>query len=185
MTEHWSNDAREMAVHWIDADLVEEGMRLFEELPRTAVDHVLLATDLHAGNVLRSRREPWLVIDPTRLRTRLYVGYRPDGLYIGAICWDDDPTEIVIGQSADSDRTGEGYQEDRIEVYMGPDFDHGRMIVCAVDPKGMNQAPFWVPMSSTTNGTPAASGRPLSGRIGGSWSSHGVCRRAILTACLR
>ncbi|MFP6646285.1 MAG: aminoglycoside phosphotransferase family protein [Candidatus Latescibacterota bacterium] len=118
MTEHWSNEAREKADHWIDADLVEEGMRLFEELPRTAVDHVLLATDLHAGNVLRSRREPWLVIDPTRLRTRLYVGYRPDGLYIGAICWDDDPTEIVIGQSADSDRTGEGYQEDRIEVYM-------------------------------------------------------------------
>src|SRR5262249_53739574 len=25
---------------------------------------VLLATDLHAGNVLRARREPWLVIDP-------------------------------------------------------------------------------------------------------------------------
>ena len=24
----------------------------------------MLATDLHAGNVLRSRREPWLVIDP-------------------------------------------------------------------------------------------------------------------------
>jgi len=25
---------------------------------------VLLATDLHAGNVLRAQREPWLVIDP-------------------------------------------------------------------------------------------------------------------------
>jgi streptomycin 6-kinase len=25
---------------------------------------VLLATDLHAGNVLRARREPWRVIDP-------------------------------------------------------------------------------------------------------------------------
>jgi streptomycin 6-kinase len=25
---------------------------------------VLLAPDLHAGNVLRSEREPWLVIDP-------------------------------------------------------------------------------------------------------------------------
>ena len=28
--------------------------------PRTA----LLATDLHAGNVLRAERQPWLVIDP-------------------------------------------------------------------------------------------------------------------------
>jgi streptomycin 6-kinase len=25
---------------------------------------VLLATDLHAGNILRAQREPWLVIDP-------------------------------------------------------------------------------------------------------------------------
>jgi streptomycin 6-kinase len=25
---------------------------------------VLLATDLHAGNVLQAKREPWLVIDP-------------------------------------------------------------------------------------------------------------------------
>jgi streptomycin 6-kinase len=25
---------------------------------------MLLATDLHAGNVLRAEREPWLVIDP-------------------------------------------------------------------------------------------------------------------------
>jgi streptomycin 6-kinase len=25
---------------------------------------VLLATDLHAGNILRAEREPWLVIDP-------------------------------------------------------------------------------------------------------------------------
>src|SRR5215207_7784436 len=34
------------------------------ELSRSAPTDVLLATDLHAGNVLRARREPWLVIDP-------------------------------------------------------------------------------------------------------------------------
>jgi len=43
---------------------VREGLRLLEELPRTASLKLLLATDLHAGNVLRSEREPWLVIDP-------------------------------------------------------------------------------------------------------------------------
>ena len=48
---------------WCDAGLVREGLRLFDELPRTAPE-VLLATDLHAGNVLRSKRAPWLVIDP-------------------------------------------------------------------------------------------------------------------------
>jgi len=47
-----------------DAGLVREGLRLFEELPGTAPKEVLLATDLHAGNVLRSKRAPWLVIDP-------------------------------------------------------------------------------------------------------------------------
>ena len=44
--------------------LVREGLRLFEELPQSAPSHPLLATDLHAGNVLRAGREPWLVIDP-------------------------------------------------------------------------------------------------------------------------
>jgi streptomycin 6-kinase len=33
-------------------------------LQRTAPGEVLLATDLHAGNVLQSKRMPWLVIDP-------------------------------------------------------------------------------------------------------------------------
>ena len=49
---------------WPDAGLVEAGLRLFEELPRTATSEVLLATDLHAANVLRASREPWLAIDP-------------------------------------------------------------------------------------------------------------------------
>jgi streptomycin 6-kinase len=35
-----------------------------EELPRPSSDDVLLATDLHAGNVLQAQRGPWLVIDP-------------------------------------------------------------------------------------------------------------------------
>jgi streptomycin 6-kinase len=43
---------------------VHEGLRLFEQLSRPSGGDVLLATDLHAGNVLRAQREPWLVIDP-------------------------------------------------------------------------------------------------------------------------
>lgn len=49
---------------WPDAALVEEGLRTFSELAADTVDGVLLATDLHAGNVLRAQREPWLMIDP-------------------------------------------------------------------------------------------------------------------------
>ena len=65
MTEYWSRETLADVERWPDTGLVREGLRLFQELPRTApIDGVLLATDLHAGNVLRSEREPWLVIDP-------------------------------------------------------------------------------------------------------------------------
>ena len=64
MTAYWSNETLAQAKQWPDPGLVSEGLRLFEELPRSAPTRVLLATDLHAGNVLRAQREPWLVIDP-------------------------------------------------------------------------------------------------------------------------
>jgi streptomycin 6-kinase len=65
MTKHWSEETLADAGRWPDTGLVHEGLHLFQELPRTSpVDDVLLATDLHAGNVLRAEREPWLVIDP-------------------------------------------------------------------------------------------------------------------------
>jgi streptomycin 6-kinase len=53
----------------LDPGLARAGIALFRELPATAPDQVLLCTDLHAGNVLRAAREPWLVIDP-----KPYVG---------------------------------------------------------------------------------------------------------------
>lgn len=64
LLEYWSNEALGNISRSPDAGLVRDGLRLFEELPRTATMEVLLATDLHAGNVLRAEREPWLVIDP-------------------------------------------------------------------------------------------------------------------------
>ena len=62
--EFWTKETLADFSQWPDAGLVREGLRLFQELPRTAPSEVLLATDLHAGNVLRAEREPWLVIDP-------------------------------------------------------------------------------------------------------------------------
>jgi len=60
----WGDESLTGIKNWRDPGLAHEGLRLFEELPRTAAKKVLLATDLHAGNVLRSMRAPWLVIDP-------------------------------------------------------------------------------------------------------------------------
>ena len=64
LTEYWSDETLSHIEQWPDAELVREGLWLFKELPRSAARAVVLATDLHAGNVLRAEREPWLVIDP-------------------------------------------------------------------------------------------------------------------------
>lgn len=67
MCDAWADEFEEKlaaAPGFVDAGLARDAMALFRELPRTAVDAVLLCTDLHAQNVLAARREPWLVIDP-------------------------------------------------------------------------------------------------------------------------
>jgi streptomycin 6-kinase len=64
LLEYWTKETLAEAGRWPDPGLVREGLRLFQELSRSAPGDVLLATDLHAGNVLRAQREPWLVIDP-------------------------------------------------------------------------------------------------------------------------
>ena len=48
----------------IDPGLARAGSDLFRGLPASSERSVLLCTDLHAGNVLAARREPWLVTDP-------------------------------------------------------------------------------------------------------------------------
>lgn len=64
MMGYWTEETLAQIEHWPDKGLVRGGLTLFKELPRTARAAVLLATDLHAGNILRSERKPWLVIDP-------------------------------------------------------------------------------------------------------------------------
>jgi streptomycin 6-kinase len=55
----------------LDEPMADEARRIFAELPLDAADNALLATDLHAYNVLRAERRPWLVIDP-----KPFVGHR-------------------------------------------------------------------------------------------------------------
>ena len=64
MLESWRRETLAQAQQWPDAGLVGEGLRLLHALAKASPTDTLLATDLHAGNVLRSEREPWLVIDP-------------------------------------------------------------------------------------------------------------------------
>jgi streptomycin 6-kinase len=64
MVAAWRAETLAARTRWADAGLVQAGLEVFDELARESSDDVLLATDLHAGNVLRAQREPWLVIDP-------------------------------------------------------------------------------------------------------------------------
>lgn len=64
LTTYWSDETLAHVEQWPDEGLVREGLRLFTELPRSEPRELVLATDLHAGNVLRAKRKPWLVIDP-------------------------------------------------------------------------------------------------------------------------
>lgn len=64
MLEHWSEETLSQRKQWRDPGLVREGLHLFTELSRIGIENVLLGTDVHAGNVLRAKREPWLAIDP-------------------------------------------------------------------------------------------------------------------------
>jgi streptomycin 6-kinase len=65
LTALWNAETAGQSAQWPDAGLVREGLELQRDLA-SPVTHaaVVLATDLHAGNVLRADREPWLAIDP-------------------------------------------------------------------------------------------------------------------------
>ena len=69
MCDQWADEYATKPDQPLDAGLARDGLLLFRDLPRTADRAVLLATDLHGGNILAARREPWLVIDP-----KPYVG---------------------------------------------------------------------------------------------------------------
>lgn len=64
MLAHWADETHAAIDRLPDPALVRAGLELFEELPATAGQVVVLFTDLHAGNVLRADRAPWLAIDP-------------------------------------------------------------------------------------------------------------------------
>lgn len=72
MCQQWADRFErktDVSVPRLDPGLARAGIALFRELPASAPRHMLLCTDLHAGNALAATREPWLVIDP-----KPYVG---------------------------------------------------------------------------------------------------------------
>jgi streptomycin 6-kinase len=66
----WSGDlpgSWERAGRPFDVSLLDAALRALAELSSSQGEQVLIHQDLHAGNILRARREPWLAIDPKPL----------------------------------------------------------------------------------------------------------------------
>jgi streptomycin 6-kinase len=64
MLKVWQRETLAQKKNWPDAGLVREGLSIFETQSRPSSTDTLLATDLHADNVLSAERVPWLMIDP-------------------------------------------------------------------------------------------------------------------------
>jgi streptomycin 6-kinase len=64
MLRYWADVALARPEAWPDAGFVRAGVQRLIELGAPGRGDTLLATDLHAGNVLAARREAWLAIDP-------------------------------------------------------------------------------------------------------------------------
>ncbi|HTV20298.1 MAG TPA: aminoglycoside phosphotransferase family protein [Polyangiaceae bacterium] len=64
MVRYWADIALARPHEWPDPGWVRAGVSRLLELGQPGADDALLATDLHAGNVLAASREPWLAIDP-------------------------------------------------------------------------------------------------------------------------
>jgi streptomycin 6-kinase len=64
MVQEWTSGPDEQNEKGYDYGLLKEGDQLRAALAGDAATEVMLATDLHGGNILRATREPWLAIDP-------------------------------------------------------------------------------------------------------------------------
>lgn len=64
LLDWWTRELDTDPVEWKTPGLVNAARDELAGLETAREPPVLLATDLHAGNVLRAERRPWLVIDP-------------------------------------------------------------------------------------------------------------------------
>lgn len=93
-----------------ERSLLDAALSALEELPPSQGEQVLVNQDLHADNILRASREPWLVIDPKPL-----VGEREFGV-----------TAIVRGHELGEGERALRHRLDRVSGDLGLDRDRVR-----------------------------------------------------------
>ncbi|MBY8873449.1 aminoglycoside phosphotransferase family protein [Micromonospora sp. PLK6-60] len=93
-----------------DRRLLDTGLAILAELVSSQGEPVLVNQDLHAGNILRSDREPWLAIDPKPL-----AGEREFA-----------PVPLVRGMELGHSPSAVRYRLDRLSAELGLDRERVR-----------------------------------------------------------
>jgi streptomycin 6-kinase len=104
-------EAWEAAGRPFEKIILDAALDALRDLPPSQGEHVLLHQDLHAGNVLRAEREPWLVIDPKPLLGEREFGIAP----------------LVRGRELGSGSEQVRYRLDRLTSELGLDRDRARL----------------------------------------------------------
>jgi streptomycin 6-kinase len=105
LPERWERSGRPF-----ERRLLEAALEALEVLPGSQGEQVLVNQDLHADNVLRADREPWLVIDPKPL-----AGEREFGV-----------AALVRGEELGVGRANVRRRLDRLTAELGLDRDRAR-----------------------------------------------------------
>lgn len=94
MVAQWNKETRANLNNFPNPELALKGCKMKENLVNNSSDQFLLATDLHAGNVLKAERREWLAID-----IKPYVGDRAYDLTQHILnCmerFDSDPFDLI------------------------------------------------------------------------------------------
>jgi streptomycin 6-kinase len=115
--------------HPFQRGLLDAVLDALELLPRSQGEQVLVNQDLHADNVLRARREPWLVIDPKPLAGEREFGVaaivRGDELGEGAANVRHRLNRLTAELGLDRDRTRAWAMAQTLAWAVGGDDDEG------------------------------------------------------------
>jgi streptomycin 6-kinase len=109
----WADDLRgdwERAGRPFERELLDVALEALDELPHTQGELVLVHQDLHAGNLLRASRQPWLAIDPKPLLAEREFSVAP----------------IVRGTELGHSREAVVRRLDRLSEVLGLDRDRAR-----------------------------------------------------------
>jgi streptomycin 6-kinase len=102
---HWDSTGRPF-----ERELLDAALEAITDLSGSQGEQVLVNQDLHADNVLRARREPWLVIDPKPL-----AGERAFGI-----------AALVRGSELGASRSNVVHRLDRLTAELGLDQERAR-----------------------------------------------------------